>query len=374
MSIDEPRQESKKTVLVVDDESTMREYVHEVLINSGYDCKCFDAVLPALAYLTGDEPADLILSDIGMPEIDGLEFLQTVQAVSPELPVILLSGLYELQLALDALNSGATDYLIKPAKPQDILRLVGDHLNSSEQERQRIGRQLLAELHDGKKLDVADDPYEQVDRIFDIVGLKRFETQAHCRRVAAYALLFGRAWGLSEGDLRELEVGSLLHDIGKVGVPLNVLRKEGPLTAGERKIVEHHPRIGFELLAPFSHMAAAVEVVHCHHERFDGRGYPRRLRGEAIPLSARLFSIIDTFDAITQDRPYRKARPMAAAREEIKNVTGAQFDPRLVDAFLRIPLTELEQVRTGVAETQSADRSDASPAPPNDDAGRSTLA
>ena len=186
---------------------------------------------------------------------------------------------------------------------------------------------------------------ERAAELFQVLGFKRYETMQHSMRVAAYAVLLGAELGLAAAELKDLEWGALLHDIGKIAIPHNVLLKPAPLTSREWEIMRTHPSIGYQLLAELPHMQEAAHIVYSHHERFDGKGYPRGLAGEQIPLGARLFSIVDTVDAITSDRAYRARRGFQAAALELQRGRGAQFDPELVQAFLRLSERDLSGIR-----------------------------
>ena len=334
-----------KTILVVEDEKSMRHYLSAVLHSEGYRCEPVGEALAALSRLSVTErPVDLVLSDINMPGLDGIEFLRTVKTVSPDLPVILVSGLYELTLALDALKSGAADYLYKPVKPKQLLDMVAKHLrpepsNDHAALQKALGNYLAGEERGGLSTD-------QVLKTFETLGLRRYETLQHSRRVAEYSHLVGVEAKFGEAELNDLRLGALLHDIGKIAIPHNVLMKPGPLDDEEWAVMRLHPRIGWELLSPFEELAEASEIVHCHHEVFNGKGYPKGLSGEDIPAGARVFSFVDTLDAIVSDRPYRAGRPVRVAREIINSESGAQFDPYLVEAFGRVPDESLEQIRS----------------------------
>ena len=279
-----------------------------------------------------------MLTDIGMPGATGLDLLKIVESVAPDLPVILLSGLYEQRLALAALKAGAADYLVKPVNPKELTSVVANHLRPDTKSKQAEAREILKSLL--AKNSRRFLTLEQVEQIFSAFGLKRCETRAHCERVAGLAVLFGKDLGLSEADSDDLELGALLHDIGKIAVPHNLLQKKGPLTWHERRMMEVHPQIGFELLSEFPQLTGAAEIAYGHHERFDGSGYPRGLRGEQIPYTARIFAVVDTFDAITSERPYGPAQSAELALDEIERAAGKQFDPELVGVFARMQLTE----------------------------------
>jgi putative nucleotidyltransferase with HDIG domain len=181
------------------------------------------------------------------------------------------------------------------------------------------------------------------------IDLRDTETAGHSQRVCRYSLEIARAMGWSDKQLRSLARGAYLHDIGKLGVPDGILLKPGPLTADERKLMQQHVQIGFDLVKDIPFLADAAEILLMHHERYEGGGYPRGLKGEEILLGARIFAVADTFDAITSDRPYRRASSFQSARETIRHLSGSQFDPQVVDAFLGIP----EQTWPTIARNQS---------------------
>jgi putative two-component system response regulator len=334
---------ANNTVLVVDDDASIREYLSEVLRLEGYECHSFSDSLAALAYLNQSEsPADLMLADISMPNMGGIELLREVKLSHPDLPVILISGMYELALAVDALEAGADDYLKKPVRPGDIIALVSKYLTPDAQQHQEV-QEALRRFLESRSSDPKTS--EQIKAVFRKLGFKRYETYEHSARVASLCYLFGRHCALPQEDLRHLELGALLHDIGKIGIPRNVLLKPGPLTDEEWRVMRLHPAVGYSILSAFPELRREAEIIYCHHERYDGLGYPRGLTGEEIPLGARIFSIVDTFDAITSERPYRAARPIDVARDEIRKAGGSQFDPALVAVFESLPLQELEGIR-----------------------------
>jgi HD-GYP domain-containing protein (c-di-GMP phosphodiesterase class II) len=211
---------------------------------------------------------------------------------------------------------------------------------SHERQYARLGDRRTCEhclLKSRKRLGGLDgDPYEQfVEALAEAMDLRERETGLHSKRVATHTLLLAAHHYKRAEDLREIYWGSLLHDIGKIGVPDAVLLKPGPLTNDEWLIMRQHPHNGHALLQKLSFLSMAAELVLCHEERFDGSGYPAGLKGDAIPLPARLFAVIDTLDAMTFDRPYRKALPFDVAKAEIIRMAGSQFDPKAVETFLR---------------------------------------
>ncbi len=186
------------------------------------------------------------------------------------------------------------------------------------------------------------------------LDLRDTETAGHSRRVTLYSLEMARAMGCSPDQLKQIARGAYLHDIGKIGVPDSILLKPGKLTAGEAAVMESHVRIGYELVSRIAFLAGAAEIVLTHQERFDGTGYPQGLMGEEIPLGARIFAVADTLDAMTSDRPYRKALPFSVAREEIIRESGRQFDPAVVEAFLAVPEQRWTEIRHQVTRETRA--------------------
>lgn len=340
----------EKTVVVVDDDESMREYLSETLVSGGYDCRTFPTGAAALGWLAaGNEPVDLLLSDINMPGMNGLDLLRTVKMVAPELPFILVSGMCDLPIAQGALRAGATDYLLKPVRPADLIGLISRHLDGFHSERFEAVRKALHRTlggtEPGGKNSAQRRRAEQLLPIFDALGFKRFETLQHSRRVAAFTLLMARDLKMTSEARKGLEIGSLVHDVGKAGIPHNVLMKPGKLDEEEQKIMRLHPELGLDLLSELPGLELESQIVYCHHERFDGTGYPRKLGGDAIPLGARIFAIADALDALTSDRCYRAGRSLAFARAEILRSAGTHFDPSVLTLFERVPDGEFEAVR-----------------------------
>ncbi len=328
---------------MVDDDDAMLEFLTDTLDSTGYRCTQVGDSLRALSYLAQKhEEVDLVLSDINMPRMSGIDLLQTVKAVSPSTPVVLISGQYEQTLAVDALKSGAAEYLYKPVSRAAVLEIVARHLGPGGGGEQETLQRTLGEYLAANRRPLST---EQVLTVFDALGFKRFETMQHSRRVAEFSLLLAREYRLAEERFEELRLGALLHDVGKIAIPHNILMKPGPLDDQEMSLMKLHPEIGWELLSPFPQLQGAAAVVLRHHERYDGAGYPGRLKGDSIPELARLFSAIDTLDAIISHRPYRDGRPIEVARQEIVTHSGSQFDPTIVAALERVSDDSLDDVR-----------------------------
>lgn len=339
------QESGEKTVVVVDDDASMCEFLSETLTLGGYDCETFPNGAAALGWLaSANRPVDLLLSDVNMPGMNGLDLLRTVKAVAPGIPFILVSGACDLPVARGALRAGATDYLLKPVRPDDLIGLVSKHLDGTQAERLAAVKHALQRTLGGSAI-CGSDRAAQLLPIFDAMGIKRFETLRHSCRVSAFTLLMARDLRMSADARRALEVGAILHDIGKAGIPHNVLMKPGKLNDAEWTIMKLHPQLGLDLLTGLPGLEGESDIIYCHHEHFDGTGYPRGLAGDAIPLSARVFAIADMLDALTSERCYRKRATPAAARTEIRCAAGSHFDPAVLTLFEQVTDHEFEEVR-----------------------------
>jgi putative nucleotidyltransferase with HDIG domain len=334
----------REKVLVVDDEEAIREVVTTLLDAQGYyTVACANGRIALDAFR--NDTFDLVLSDIVMPEMDGLKLLSELRTDDPDVPVIMVTAMHDIAIALEAIRAGAYDYILKPFEKDQLylsVRRALEHRRLVIENRtyQSDLEHLVAERT--QQLSIALQDLEQsYDYTLEALGgaldAKDAETEGHCQRVTAFTITIAKAMGVDKALLRHIARGAFLHDIGKMGVPDSILRKPGPLTAEEREIMRRHCDIGYAVLERIPFLKEAAEIVLSHQECYDGSGYPRGLRGEQIPLGARIFAVADTLDAMISDRPYRKALPISAAREEIKRYAGRQFDPRVVEVFLSHP-------------------------------------
>ncbi|MGA8220699.1 MAG: HD domain-containing phosphohydrolase [Candidatus Acidiferrales bacterium] len=331
-------------ILVVDDEEAIREVVSTLLDAQGYLCTVRPNGRLALEAFRADT-FDLVLSDIVMPEMDGLKLLGELRQEDPDVPVIMVTAMHDISIALEAIRAGAYDYILKPFEKDQLhlsVRRALEHRRLVLENRtyQSDLEQLVAERT--QQLSIALQDLEQsYDYTLEALGgaldAKDAETEGHCQRVTAFTITIAKAMGVDKALLRHIARGAFLHDIGKMGVPDQILRKPGPLTAEEREVMRRHCKIGYDVLQRIPFLKEAAEIVLTHQESYDGSGYPNGLRGEQIPLGARIFAVADTLDAMISDRPYRKALPISAARAEIKKFSGKQFDPRVVEVFLSQP-------------------------------------
>jgi putative nucleotidyltransferase with HDIG domain len=331
-------------ILVVDDEEAIREVISTLLDAQGFQCTTASNGKLGLEAFRKDT-FDLVLSDIVMPEMDGLKLLGELRLDDPDVPVIMVTAMHDISIALEAIRAGAYDYILKPFEKDQLylsVRRALEHRSLVMENRtyQSDLEQLVAERT--QQLSIALQDLEQsYDYTLEALGgaldAKDAETEGHCQRVTAFTITIARAMGVEKGLLRHIARGAFLHDIGKMGVPDSILTKPGPLTAEEREIMRRHCDIGFAVLERIPFLKEAAEIVLSHQECFDGSGYPRGLKGEQIPIGARIFAVADTLDAMISDRPYRKALPISAAREEIQRFSGKQFDPRVVEVFMAQP-------------------------------------
>jgi putative nucleotidyltransferase with HDIG domain len=331
-------------ILVVDDEEAIREVVSTLLDAQGFHCTVCPNGRLALDAFRKDS-FDLVLSDIVMPEMDGLKLLAELRLEDPDVPVIMVTAMHDIAIALEAIRSGAYDYILKPFEKDQLhlsVRRALEHRRLVLENRtyQSDLEHLVAERT--QQLSIALQDLEQsYDYTLEALGgaldAKDAETEGHCQRVTAFTITIAKLMGVDKAQLRQIARGAFLHDIGKMGIPDSILRKPGPLTAEEREVMRRHCEIGFSVLERIPFLKDAAEIVLAHQECFNGSGYPRGLRGEQIPLGARIFAVADTLDAMISDRPYRKALPITAAREEIRQHAGTQFDPNVVKVFLSQP-------------------------------------
>ena len=334
----------KAKILVVDDEEAIREVISTLLEARDYRCTVCSNGRIALDAFQKDS-FDLVLSDIVMPEMDGLKLLGELQQADPDVPVIMVTAMHDISIALEAIRAGAYDYILKPFEKDQLhlsVRRALEHRDLVIENRtyQSDLEHLVAERT--RQLSIALQDLEQsYDYTLEALGgaldAKDAETEGHCQRVTAFTITIARAMDVDHGLLRQIARGAFLHDIGKMGIPDQILRKPGPLTADEREIMRRHCEIGYAVLERIPFLKEAAEIVLAHQECYDGSGYPRGLKGEQIPLGARIFAVADTLDAMISDRPYRKALPISAAREEIQRYSGRQFDPKVVQVFLSQP-------------------------------------
>jgi len=335
-------------ILVVDDDDAVRDAIAALLREEGYSCERASGAQAALDCLRATE-YPLVISDMRMPVHDGMWLLDRAKEEHPDTAVIMLTAFGDTEAAVECLRKGAVDYLLKPPRVTSLVRAVERALSRRRLElaRQRYQRSLEQRVREktaelSAALREIETAYANtLNALVAALDAREHETSDHSQRVVRYTVAIARRLGIPDADLPNLSRGALLHDIGKIGVPDAILLKPGKLTSEEWVEMRRHPQTGFTILEPIPFLTGPAEIVLAHQERIDGGGYPRGLTGDAIPIGARIFSIADTFDAITSDRPYRRRATVEAAREEIRRCAGAQFDGACAEAFLAMSIEEL---------------------------------
>jgi len=342
--------------LIVDDEEAIREVVATLLEAQGYQCTVVGNGRAALEHLQKNS-LDLVLSDMVMPEMDGLKLLQWLRGHDQDVPIIMVTAMHDLSTALEAIRRGAYDYILKPFEKDQLFlsvrralehrRLVLENRNY-QRNLEKLVEERTAQLR--KALSQLEQSYDYtLEALGGALDLKDAETEGHCQRVTAFTISIAKAMKVDPALLPQIGRAAFLHDIGKMAIPDHILRKPGPLTPEEREIMRRHCDIGYGMLVRIPFLREAAEIVLAHQEFFDGTGYPRGLKGEQIPLGARIFAVADTLDAMISDRPYRRALPITAARAEIERCSGTQFDPRVVEVFLSLPDSEWLALRENIS-------------------------
>ncbi len=342
---------AKPLLLIVDDEVEVRGVLCD-LLGETYDCSEAASAEEALAQLKVKN-YQLVISDITMSGMTGLEMIPHAKLISPDTVIVMISGMQTIESAINALRLGAFDYLMKPFDLRQAEAAVARALQHHELiTAKRRYENHLEELVDQRtaELDRALDSLENAYRstlraLTAALEARDAETHGHSERVVTYSLRLGREYGLKAAEMNALEFGSLLHDIGKIGVPDAILRKPAKLTDEEWTRMREHPMHGQQILRGIKFLEGAAKVVAQHHEKWDGSGYPLGLKTEDIDICARIFSVADAFDAITSDRVYRQGRPYEAAADELNEWSGRQFDPKVVEAFHRVPKEDWDELR-----------------------------
>jgi putative nucleotidyltransferase with HDIG domain len=347
-------------ILVVDNEPPVRTLIAAALERQGYTVKLAGGANEALASLDLNN-FNLVLTDIVMEDVNGIALLERVHALEPNLPVVVVTAVHDITVAIDAMRRGAYDYLLKPFEREQLLATVERALNhrraleETESYHQSLEEMVRARTemlrHAMEDLEHSYDV--TLEALGDALDLKDSETEGHSKRVTAYAIALARAMGIPSHEIKIIARGAFLHDVGKMAIPDEILRKPGALDRGETEVMREHCARGYEMLRKIPFLAGAAEIVFCHQEHFDGTGYPNGLRGGEIPVGARIFAVADTLDAITSDRPYRTARDFNTARAEILRCSGTQFDPAVVEVFVRIPNELWEELRSEISGRKS---------------------
>lgn len=321
--------------LVVDDEPRLRRALARLMETDGFACREAGSGLEALEVLAR-EPVDLVLSDMRMPGMDGAALLREVAVRHPDVAMVMITAVAEVDVAVSCLSAGAMDYITKPFVFEEVRARVAQALEKRRLVRENRGYQeRLEERVRAQAARIEMLFLASVQSLVESLELKDPYTRGHSMRVSRYATAIARTLGFDAARVRQIELGGQLHDIGKIGVREDVLNKPGPLTPEEYEHIMTHPMLGWRVLRPLlGDNPIVLNITRSHHERVDGRGVPDGLAGEAIPVEARIVSVADAFDAMMSRRPYRRGLTHEDALAELRRSAGTQFDTEAVDAFL----------------------------------------
>ena len=349
------RRGQSSRILVVDDETSVRSVIGATLEHHGHRVHLAGSGREALELLNRED-FDLVLTDIVMEDGNGLALLERIRAEHPHLSVVMVTAIHDISVAIDAMRRGAFDYLLKPFEREHLVASVERALQHSQamlasrSYQENLERIVMArtEMLRQAMQDLEHSYDITLEALGDALDLKDAETEGHSKRVTAYTIALARAMGLGPEEIKTIARGAFLHDIGKMAIPDQILLKPGPLTHPEREIMREHCSRGYHILRKIPFLRGSAEIVFSHQEHFDGPGYPSGLRGADIPIGARIFAVADTLDAMTSDRPYRLAGGFDAARAEILRCSGTQFDPAVVETFLKIPNELWHELRSEI--------------------------
>lgn len=323
----------KKSVLVIEDDISYGEMLKDALSHLGYDTHVSFSATGGLDIIRQNR-VNIVLSDVNMPGMNGIELAQRVMSMYLDIPVVLITGINDLSQVREALALGVSDYIVKPVKVEELPVVIERNLERKRLESERLqenkAETLLKALKALMKALDAKDPY----------------TSGHSQRVVRLAMRMADALHLPEEDRYTLQLSAFLHDIGKIGMPDSILKKADSLEDYELRKAKDHPIVGSEIIGEIEELSEVASIIRHHHERYDGKGYPDGLQGDAIPFFSRILAILDTYEALVSDRIYRKAVKKKVALEEIRRNAGLQFDPYLVDVFIEV-MTQEKTPRTG---------------------------
>jgi len=338
----EKGQPMEERILIVDDEEMICSMFSRRLTREGYSCVTAQNGKEALHHFYKDS-FSLIISDIKMPEMDGIELLKEVKAVHPGILMIMVTAYAEIDLALEAMHLGAYDFIIKPADLELVIlsvkrafekKRLEDEVEIYHKNLERLVEERTVKLQQAYRT-LKKAYLDSVKVLAEAIDAKDPYTRGHSDRVRRMSLQIATSLGFTEERVEILEYGALLHDIGKIGIKDEILRKPGALSPEEHQAIQEHPMIGVKILEGVEFFKDKIPMIRNHHEHFDGRGYPDGLAGEAIPLEARIIAVADAFDAMASLRPHRKAMPLEAILFEMERHKGKQFDPNILEIFLK---------------------------------------
>ena len=335
-------------ILIVDDEPMICDILARRLAQEGFACVKANDGEEALRCF-GQEHFSLMISDVKMPDMDGIELLRRVKALKPKTPVILMTAFPEIDGAVEAMRLGAYDFITKPIQLDWVVMIAKNALEKKrleeEVEAYHKNLELLVEERTGKLQHAYQTlkkaHLDSVKVLAEAIDAKDPYTRGHSDRVRKMSITIATHLGFAEDQVESLEYGALLHDIGKIGIKDEILLKQGALTKEEYQYIQEHPLIGVKIVEEVDFFKDKIPMIRNHHEHFNGRGYPDGLKGEAIPLEARIIAVPDAFDAMTSMRPHREAMLLEEVLSEMERCKGSQFDPEILTIFLRHKIYQL---------------------------------
>lgn len=331
-------QDYTSVILVVDDEPDGRELLKTPLLYQGYHVVLACNGQEALDKVAQCMP-DLILLDVMMPGMDGFEVCRRIRKnpLVSEIPIVMTTALNDRDSRLEGIHAGADDFISKPfdltelmARVQTITRL--NRYRHLMEERAKVA------AHIQYAKDTLAEAYDQtLEGWIKALDMRDRETEHHSKRVTEQTIQLAQAMGIDDQEeLEHIRRGALLHDVGKMAIPDHILHKQGPLTDEEMAMMRKHPEYAYEWLSPIAYLRPALDIPYCHHEKWDGTGYPRGLKGTEIPLAARIFAVVDVWDALSSNRPYHTAWSQEKILAYIRSMSGIHFDPDVVNVFLSV--------------------------------------
>jgi len=327
--------EKQGDILIVDDEDTIRRLLHQKLKSEGYQCREAANAEQALDKLKTNA-VDLVILDIKMPDKSGVELLPEIKASHPDTAVVMATATADTNTAIYCMKQGAYDYITKPFHLDEVIISVGRVLEKRRLELEnKEYQQHLEDKVEEQAKKIRASFLSAITALAYALEAKDKYTSGHSQRVADISIAIAKEMCLPQESIQKIKLAGLVHDIGKIGVRESVLNKPSRLTDEEFRYIQKHPEIGEHILAPIADDGGILKLVRNHHERYDGTGYPDRLKGAQIPLCARILAISDAYEAMTSERPYRKAMSNKTARTEIEDGKGTQFDPEVAAAFFR---------------------------------------
>lgn len=352
---DTPASDRGRKILIIDDEEPIRKVMNTHLAKEGYSVVQSNGGHSVFDFIDSSS-FDLVVCDIRMPEVDGVQVLDYLKKKFDTVPVIMLTGLTDVSTVIDVMKKGAFDYLMKPVKKEDLMAIIRKAfvhrdllVRNKELEVENREYQVFLEQKVRERTKELNSKTMELQKAYghlkimniqfinvlaETIEAKDRHTRGHCNRMRRLCVELGRLVGLSPEELETLEYASLLHDLGKIGINETVLNKPGPLTGEECEHIKEHPEIGEKILQGIPLMEPVARIIVAHHENYDGTGYPRNLKGEEIPFPARIIAVADIYDAMSSDRPYRKGLKNDIVLEEMRRVAGTQLDPELVSVFI----------------------------------------